>query len=87
MIVDVYDQSPPPHLRPGFTLASADDPVVAPALDAQRRIVRLLSEGYAGDEAKIADARRAMLADLEGALQSSAAAGRGVPLFAFLEEG
>jgi hypothetical protein len=89
MIVDVYDQSPPPHLRPGFTLAPADDPVVAPALDAQRRIVQLLSEGYAGagDEAKIGDARRAMLDDLEGALQSSAASGRGVPLFAFLDGG
>ncbi|MGI9023260.1 MAG: ferritin-like domain-containing protein, partial [Acidimicrobiales bacterium] len=83
MIVDLYDQPAPPHLRPGFALASEDDDSVGPAKLAQGRIMSLLSQGYAGvgDQAKIVEARRVMLADLEGVIDSLARTGVGVPLF------
>jgi len=85
MIVDVYDQPSPPHLRPGFSLAPPTDPAVAGALDAQRQVLALLHQGYAGDHNRIVEARQMMVGFLEGQLQSAAAAGRGVPLFAYLD--
>ena len=81
MIVGVYDQPEPPHLRPGFTLASPDEPAVADALMAQGRVMSLLSQGDAGNAAKIAEARRVMLADFEQAIETAARSGFGVPLF------
>jgi len=80
-IVDVYDQPSPPHLRPGFALASPDDAEVGPALMAQGRVMALLSQGYAGDQSKIVEARRVMLADLEPAIETAARRGFGVPFF------
>ncbi|MDQ6837567.1 MAG: hypothetical protein M3137_04295 [Actinomycetota bacterium] len=81
MIVDVYDQPAPPHLRPGFALAPRTEPKVARALQAQRGIMTLLSLGYSGDPSQIAEARGLMVAGLEGAIDSSARQGFGVPLF------
>ncbi len=80
-IVGLYDQPSPPHLRPGFTLASGDEAEVAPALMAQGRVMALLSQGYAGDPSKIAEARRVMLVDLEPAIETAARQGFGVPFF------
>jgi len=81
MIVDLYDQPSPPYLRPGFTLASPTEPNVASALQAQAVIMGLLSQGYAGDQSKITDARQVMLGQLEGAIDSAARQGFGVPFF------
>ena len=80
-IVDLYDQPSSPHLRPGFTLASPDDPEVGPALLAQGRIMSLLTRGYRGDRSKIDEARQVMLAELESAIEVSARNGFGVPFF------
>ncbi len=81
MIVDLYDQPSPPHVRSGFALAPPTEPAVVPALQAQGRVMALLAEGYAGDRAKIDEARRIMLADLEPAIDTAGRAGFGVPLF------
>jgi len=82
-IVDAYDQPSPPHIRPGFEVAAADHPAVVPALETQQRVLRLLRAGFAGDESLRPVARQTMFV-LENQLQSAAAGGRGVPLFAFL---
>jgi hypothetical protein len=78
-IVDVYDQSPPAHLRPAFGLGPPDNALVARALRAQQEVVALLAEGYAGDEPQVAQARQTML-DLEKLIDDCAAEGLGVPL-------
>jgi len=81
MIVDLYDQAPPPHLRPGFTLAARNEPNVAHSLQAQGGVMSLLLLGYAGDPSQIVAARNLMVTDFEGALDSAARKGFGVPLF------
>jgi hypothetical protein len=79
-IVDVYDQSPPAHLRPAFGLGPPDNALVARALRAQDQVVALLADGYAGDEPQVAQARQTML-DLEKLIDDCAAEGLGVPFF------
>jgi hypothetical protein len=81
MIVDVYDQPAPPHLRPGFALAARDQPAVAGALQAQRGIMSLLSVGYGGDRSQTVQARSLMLNELERLIDSAARRGFGVPFF------
>jgi len=81
MIVGLYDQSPPPYLRPGFSLAARNEPKVARALQIQGGIMSMLFLGYAGDTSQIVAARALMVADLEGALDAAAQAGFGVPFF------
>ena len=79
-IVDVYDQSPPAHLRPGFDLGPPDNALVARARRAQQQVVTLLAEGYAGEDQQIGQARRTML-QLEDLTDDCAREGLGVPLF------
>ena len=79
-IVDVYDQSPPAHLRPNFTLGSPDNALVARASRGYREVITLLTEGYGGDAPQVDQARRAML-DLENLIEDCAGEGLGVPYF------
>lgn len=79
-IVDVYDQSPPAHLRPTFSLGPPDNALVARATRAQHEVVTLLTEGYGGDEPQVEQARRTML-NLEGLIDECAGEGLGVPFF------
>ena len=79
-IVDVYDQSPPAHLRPNFGLGSPDNALVARASRAHREVITLLTEGYGGDAPQVDQARRAML-DLETLVDDCAGEGLGVPFF------
>jgi hypothetical protein len=79
-VVDVYDQSPPAHLRPNFALGSPDNALVARASRGYREVITLLTEGYGGDAPQVDQARRAML-DLEDLIEDCAAEGLGVPYF------
>ncbi len=79
-VVDVYDQSPPAHLRPAFSPGPPDNALVARALRAQQQVLALLAEGYAGDEPAVGQARQTMLA-LEKLIDDCAGEGFGVPLF------
>jgi len=81
MIVDLYDQAAPPHLRPGFALAPRNEPKVARALQAQGGVMSLLFLGYSGDRSQIVEARGLMVAELEGAIDAAARQGFGVPFF------
>ncbi len=79
-IVDVYDQSPPAHLRPGFSVGPRDNALVARALRTRREVVTLLADGYSGDANALRSAPRAML-QLEEQIEDCAAEGLGVPFF------
>lgn len=80
-IVDVYDQTPPAHLRPGFAMGREDNALVARALRAQQQVLTLLANGYTGDAHEADVARRTML-QLEKHIDDCAAEGLGVPFFA-----
>lgn len=79
-IVDVYDQAPPAHLRPGFELGPPDNALVTRSLRAHQQVVALLTEGYEGEGAQVDQARETML-ELEDFIDDCAAEGVGVPLF------
>ncbi|MDQ3897226.1 MAG: hypothetical protein M3326_08320 [Actinomycetota bacterium] len=79
-IVDVYDQSPPAHLRPSFIPGSPEHALVARAARAHQRVVALLAAGYAGDGAQVDEGRRTML-QLEQLVDDCANEGLGVPFF------